>query len=166
VVLHIEVVTESDAWSALPDREALAKAAIEAAAAAADPDGSADAEVCVLLCDDERVRELNQLWRSIDKPTNVLSFPSYQPAVAGAPAMLGDIAIAYETVQREADEEGKSLAAHTTHMVAHGFLHLLGYDHEKMSDAETMEDLERAILRQLGHQDPYRNAEPDDPLSP
>jgi probable rRNA maturation factor len=159
VALHVDVVSEAETWTALPDCEALATSAIAAAAEAARFDAAAEAEVSVLFCDDNRIRELNRLWRNIDKPTNVLSFPAHQPAMENAPALLGDIAVAYETVRREADDEGKSLAAHTTHMVVHGFLHLLGYDHEEDSEAQTMEDMERVALRNLGIDDPYRDGD-------
>ena len=94
---------------------------------------------------------LNSNWRGIDKPTNVLSFPALQPtgdsrADDDAPRMLGDIAIAYETTRREADDEQKPFDHHLSHLAIHGFLHLIGYDHEKDEDAETMEALETEIL--------------------
>src|SRR4029078_8638881 len=95
---------------------------------------------------------LNRNWRGIDKPTNVLSFPALQPtagAPAHAPPMLADIAIAYETTRKEADEEEKPFEHHLSHLAVHGFLHLIGYDHEKDDDAEAMEGLEREILAQL-----------------
>jgi probable rRNA maturation factor len=132
--------------------------AIEAAAEIVDAD-TADAELAVMLTDDTGIRTLNRNWRGIDKPTNVLSFPALQPVRArgpdDAPPMLGDIAIAYETMRREADEEAKPFEHHLSHLAVHGFLHLVGYDHENNDDAEAMEALEREVLAQLGIPDPY-----------
>ena len=111
--------------------------------------------LAVLLTDDAAIRRLNAQWRGIDKPTNVLSFP---PAASAAPSgakSLGDIAIAYETTAREAEDEDKPFADHLSHLCVHGFLHLMGYDHESEAQAETMEQLEREILARLGVPDPY-----------
>jgi probable rRNA maturation factor len=102
------------------------------------------------------VQALNRDWRGIDKPTNVLSFPAPEPAAGIRPRPLGDIAIAYETTRREAESESKPFAHHLSHLAVHGFLHLIGYDHETDDEAETMENLEREILSQLGVPDPYR----------
>jgi len=116
--------------------------------------GPALGTVTVVLDDDARIRELNRLWRGFDKPTNVLSFPS--PDTQPGPARtLGDIAISYETAAREAAAEDKSFGDHIAHLSVHGFLHLLGYDHESDDDAEEMEGLERAILARIGISDPY-----------
>jgi probable rRNA maturation factor len=140
-------------WDAEPEAETLVQRAIEAAARQTSADG---AEVAIVLTDDSGIRSLNRDWRGIDKPTNVLSFPAAQsPARRGEPRMLGDIAIAYETTRREADSESKPFANHLRHLAVHGFLHLVGYDHENDADAETMESLERAILAGLGVPDPY-----------
>ncbi len=103
------------------------------------------------LTDDETVRDLNDRFRHKNTATNVLSFPAHETATGH----LGDIALAYGVCAREADEQGKPLAAHLQHLVAHGVLHLVGYDHEDEADAEIMEDLERRILSQLGLPDPY-----------
>lgn len=158
-----DVLVVADCWNAEADAEAVIQRAIAAAASMVDAD-TADAELAVMLTDDAGIRTLNNNWRSIDKPTNVLSFPALQPP-AGAeepddmPRMLGDIAIAYETTRREADDEQKPFDNHLSHLAVHGFLHLIGYDHEKDSDAETMENLEREILAQLGIPDPYADQE-------
>jgi probable rRNA maturation factor len=104
--------------------------------------------------DDARVQALNKLWRGLDKPTNVLSFPA-PDSPSGPARMLGDIAISYQTAAREAAAEGKTLADHIAHLSVHGFLHLLGYDHESDEDAEEMEGLERVILARIGISDPY-----------
>src|SRR5437870_771776 len=130
-----EVLVVADCWQTEPDAEAVIHRAIEAAAAIADADVG-DAELAIMLTDDKGIRTLNSNWRGIDKPTNVLSFPALQPPEGAnepddMPRMLGDIAIAYETTRREADEEDKTFANHLSHLAIHGFLHLVGYDHEK-----------------------------------
>ena len=153
-----EVLVVADCWQTEPDAEAVIHRAINAAAEIADADVG-EAEIAVMLTDDAGIRTLNSNWRGIDKPTNVLSFPALQPERApkpgDAPRMLGDIAIAYETMRREADEEQKPFDHHLSHLAVHGFLHLIGYDHENDADAETMESLETEILAQLGIPDPY-----------
>jgi len=153
-----EVLVVADCWHEEPDAEAVIVRAIEAAAAMADAD-TGDAELAVMLTDDAGIRTLNLNWRQIDKPTNVLSFPALQPPAGhepdDAPRMLGDIAIAYQTTRREADEEHKPFSHHLSHLAVHGFLHLVGYDHEKDGEAEAMESLERDILAGLGIPDPY-----------
>ena len=112
------------------------------------------AELSIVLTDDAAQRELNRQWRGIDKPTNVLSFPQIEPfePVVG---ILGDIVLARETLEREAAELDKPFADHFTHLVVHGFLHILGYDHEEEGDAFDMEGLETRILASLGVPDPY-----------
>jgi probable rRNA maturation factor len=153
-----EVLVVADCWLAEPDAEAVIMRAIEAAASMVEAD-TGEAELAVMLTDDLGIRTLNSNWRGIDKPTNVLSFPALQPAGGhepdDAPRMLGDIAIAYETTRREADDEQKPFSHHLSHLAVHGFLHLVGYDHEKDGDAEVMESLEREILATLGIRDPY-----------
>jgi probable rRNA maturation factor len=152
----IDVMVESPSWP--DDAQALVRAALSAAATAADGDFR-NATVAVLLTDDAALRRLNAQWRDIDKPTNVLSFPAAPPLAGSEARSLGDIAIAWETTAREAREEGKPLADHLSHLAVHGFLHLLGYDHESEAQAETMEQLERAILGRLGVPDPYLTPE-------
>ena len=157
-----EVLVVADCWQAEPDAETVIHRALAAAAefVTADVGGT---ELAVMLTDDAGIRTLNRNWRGIDKPTNVLSFPALQPSGRSgpedAPRMLGDIAIAYETTRREADDEQKPFDHHLSHLVVHGFLHLIGYDHEKDDDAETMEAIEREILSQLGIPDPYADRE-------
>lgn len=111
-------------------------------------------EISIVLADDAFVRDLNRQYRNIDRPTNVLSFPVGDDNGHG-PVLLGDVVLAYETVQREARAAGKSLSAHVTHLIIHGILHLLGYDHEDEQEAEEMEALETALLARLGITDPY-----------
>ena len=153
-----EVLVVADCWQTEPEAEAVIHRAINAAAEIADADVG-EAELAVMLTDDAGIRTLNNNWRGIDKPTNVLSFPALQPTGAvtpdDAPRMLGDIAIAFETTRKEADDEQKPFDHHLSHLAVHGFLHLIGYDHEKDYDAEAMENLEREILAQLGIPDPY-----------
>ena len=152
-----EVLVTADCWNRESGAETAIHRAIETAAAMVDAD-TGDAEIAVMLTDDAGIRTLNKNWRGIDKPTNVLSFRALQPERTpddDAPRMLGDIAIAYETVRSEADTEHKPFDHHLSHLAVHGFLHLIGYDHEKDDDAEIMESLERDILAQLGIPDPY-----------
>jgi probable rRNA maturation factor len=153
-----EVLVVADCWHTEPDAEAVIQRAIATAAEAVEAD-IGEAELAVMLTDDAGIRTLNANWRGIDKPTNVLSFPALQPTGRGgpddAPRMLGDIAIAYQTVRLEADDEQKPFEHHLSHLAIHGFLHLVGYDHEKDADAETMEALEAEILAQLGIPDPF-----------
>jgi probable rRNA maturation factor len=157
-----EVLVVADCWQTEPDAEVVIHRAITTAAEMVDAD-TAETELAVMLTDDAGIRTLNSNWRGIDKPTNVLSFPALQPSGAGgpdnAPRMLGDIAIAYETTRKEADDEQKPFDHHLSHLAVHGFLHLIGYDHEKDNDAEAMEALEQEILAQLGIPDPYADRE-------
>ena len=110
--------------------------------------------VSVRVDNDEGVRILNRVWRGIDKPTNVLSFPA-PDTQAGPDKIIGDIAISYETAAREAVAERKTFGHHVAHLSVHGFLHLLGYDHESDDDADAMERLERTILARVDVPDPY-----------
>ncbi len=145
----IEVEVEEPAWTDdAPDGEVLAQAAAQAALARF----GRDADVVILLTDDAAVRELNARFLGKEQPTNVLSFP----AAGSAGRHLGDIALAYGVCTSEAREQGKTLAQHLQHLVAHGVLHLLGYDHDSDADTEVMEDLERDILAGLGVPDPYK----------
>ena len=155
----IDILVESPLWSAEPGAAALLRRAIgEAARSAGAPEVAA--ELAVVLCDDAAIRILNGRWRGRDEPTNVLSFPAAERAAPGAATALGDIAIAYETTAREAEADGKPFADHLAHLAVHGFLHLMGYDHESDDNAEAMECLERSILAGLGIADPYAARDP------
>lgn len=156
--LAIDIAIESPVWEAFDTASALAETAIAAAVQRADADLDG-AEVSLLFCDDAFIQTLNRRWRGQDKPTNVLSFPA--ASGPGDVAVLGDIAIAFETMAREAEAEDKSLSEHFSHLVVHGLLHLLGYDHESEAEAEEMEALEREVLASLGIADPYRVALPE-----
>jgi len=140
----IDAISCSELWKG---HEPVIAHALEAAAHAERVGGS----VALLLGDDASVAALNKEFRGKDGPTNVLSFP---PAAA-EPGFLGDIAMAAETIVEEAQFQGKSFENHAAHLVVHGFLHLLGYDHMNPADAEKMEARERAILMSIGIEDPY-----------
>ena len=150
----IDYAVATGDWPAEDVLRALVERAVTAAAARTD--GPVQASLSVLFTDDAEMRALNARFRGKDKPTNVLSFPAPDSMVPpGTPRHFGDIALGYETVSREAKEEGKSFEHHLTHLVVHGFLHLAGHDHETEVEAEEMEQLEREILQSLAIGDPY-----------
>jgi probable rRNA maturation factor len=151
--LAVEVVRHGDAW----DRAAIGDPTLELAAHAAfsvaPSPKPAPCEITIALTDDAQMRDLNSRWQNKDQPTNVLSFPAGDaPGETGA---LGDVVIAYETTRREAEESGIAFSDHVSHLVVHGVLHLLGFDHRNDAEAEQMEDLERLALASLGIADPY-----------
>jgi probable rRNA maturation factor len=150
--LNIEVSRNSDGWPEALD--ARAEQAVRAALTQSKAKITGAAELSLVLTDDAEQRVLNRDWRGIDKSTNVLSFPQIEPfgPVSG---LLGDIILARETLEREAAELGVSFDDHFTHLVVHGFLHLLGYDHMDDDEALAMEGLETQILASLGVADPY-----------
>ncbi|MCK5575147.1 MAG: rRNA maturation RNase YbeY [Sphingomonadales bacterium] len=148
---------EAGDWAnALPDAVAIAERAIIAVCAEME-DIPTGAEVSVLLTDDAHQQVLNQQWRGKDKPTNVLSFPGddAQDVPPGMPVLLGDITVAFETLRAEALDQEKSLADHFCHLIVHGMLHLMGFDHETQVDADEMEPLEIEVLDGLGVASPY-----------
>jgi probable rRNA maturation factor len=150
--LAVDIVVESPLWKAQRGADAMLRRALAAAAALVPSDG----ELAVVLTDDAAIRALNRDWRGKDAATNVLSFPAKEARPdRRAPRLLGDIVIAYETVAREAAAEGKPFIHHLAHLAVHGFLHLVGYDHEANEDADAMEGLEIAILARLDVPDPY-----------
>ena len=151
--LALEINAPSDLWRGLPKARALARETI--AACFAESGFAQTGSVSLCLTDDAEVRSLNARWRGIDKPTNVLSFPAAPAEAATKTPLLGDIALAFETLASEAEEAGAPLADHYRHLVAHGFLHLIGYDHQTDDEAGRMEELERRILARLGVADPY-----------
>jgi probable rRNA maturation factor len=112
-------------------------------------------EISILLSNDDKLQELNKLYRGKNKPTNVLSFPSNTPPTKGRDVYLGDIAISFNTLYNEAREQNKTFQDHFIHMVVHSILHLLGYDHEKKAEAAIMESLEKKILSSLNIKNPY-----------
>ncbi len=153
--LHIDIAIEGGNWPPEDELRPMIERALRHAATVLGLAGETS-ELSVVLTDDATIRTLNAKWRRNDKATNVLSFPAY-PMTAGDPPgpLLGDIVLARETIEREAAIDGKNIDAHFTHLIVHGFLHLLGYDHELDDDADEMERLERAILADLGIDDPY-----------
>jgi probable rRNA maturation factor len=152
---HVDIVVGSPLWKTQRGATAMLRRSIaEAAAAAAGSDG----EIAILLTDDSAMCDLNRRWRGEDAPTNVLSFPAVRSngGHAGSPLPLGDIVIAYETTAREASAQDTPFVHHLAHLAVHGFLHLLGYDHEADADAEAMEHLEAKVLARIGVPNPYR----------
>jgi probable rRNA maturation factor len=158
--VEIDVIVSAESWDALAGLETLTRDAVDASLAESGATLVDGCELCVTFCDDADIRALNAQWRDKDRPTNVLSFPT--PGPLAARPLLGDIVVAYETVAREAAEQEKTLRAHTTHMVVHGFLHLIGYDHETAAEADEMESLERRIASRLGLRDPYAGEAADE----
>ncbi|MCB1563709.1 MAG: rRNA maturation RNase YbeY [Alphaproteobacteria bacterium] len=155
----IDISTHSELWTgALEDVEALVENAVNETVRQTGFKNIEEAELSVVLADDIFVRTLNRDYRGQDKPTNVLSFPQNEPdAFTGDTpiATLGDIVLAFETVQTEAQEQNKSFKDHTSHLIVHGLLHLLGFDHIGDEEAETMETLEIKILKALDIKNPY-----------
>jgi probable rRNA maturation factor len=151
VTLEVEIVQHGDAWADEVTEAALeqaARAALDAAPAL--PPGTY--HVTLVLIDDGEMRDLNRTWRGKDAPTNVLSFPAGE---GGAQGFLGDVVLAHETARNEAREQNIALQHHVVHLVVHGVLHLLGFDHTEDIAAERMETLEREALASLGVADPY-----------
>jgi probable rRNA maturation factor len=151
--LKIDVLIDSARWKSAGNIRTVVRRAVAEAAGAQSTSGS---ELAIVLTNDSAVRQLNRLWRGVDAPTNVLSFPAATRQAEDEPAHLGDIVLAYETIAREARAESKPFAHHVAHLAVHGYLHLMGFDHEDDDDAETMEQAERKILRRLSIPDPYR----------
>ncbi|WP_108462742.1 rRNA maturation RNase YbeY [Devosia naphthalenivorans] len=150
--LEVAVIRNDDAWP--EDLDPLAERAVLEALKQSKAKVKGAAELSILLTNDEEQHALNREWRGKDSPTNVLSFPQIEPfgPVIG---IIGDITLARETLEREAAEQGVSFTDHFTHLVVHGFLHILGYDHLTDAEALQMESLETQILGSLGVGDPY-----------
>ena len=161
--VEVDVSAPCGAWAAAcPEAEGLARAAARTAvtrgAAAAAVTLPAHLELAVVLASDARQQQLNRDWRGIDRPTNVLAFPAWDPGAVtppAAPVLLGDVVLAFETVAREAAERGWPLADHLSHLVVHGVLHLFGFEHETDTEAAVMAALETSILAEFGVADPY-----------
>jgi probable rRNA maturation factor len=151
--LKIDVLIDSGHWKSVSGIRTLVRRAV---AAAASTHSTSEAELAIVLTDDSAIRQLNRLWRGVDAPTNVLSFPAAAKQAEDEPAHLGDIILAYQTIAREARAEGKPFAHHVAHLAVHGYLHLIGFDHEQDDDAEAMEQAERKVLHRLSIPDPYR----------
>lgn len=149
---NITIRIEDAAWRSLASLAPITRQAIRLCRKELDFRPGEDVELSLLLCGDAKIRELNKSWRGFDKATNVLSFPQ---APRSKTALLGDIAISYQTLDREARAEEKRFLDHYRHLLVHGFLHLLGYDHETDRDAREMERIETRMLDLLGAPDPY-----------
>lgn len=154
--LVIDIRCDAPGWAvAAPDARAVARRAARAVWSAIRRDTDASGtELSIALVDDVAMRRLNSDWRGKDQPTNVLSFPAGDAGAPGRPVLLGDVVLALGTVRREAAELGRAVDDHVSHLVVHGVLHLLGYDHETEKQATAMEALETEILRGLGIADP------------
>lgn len=147
----IDILIEAPGWETVQGIMAVVE---RAASTALADEGMEDANLSILLSDNQSVRRLNAQFRDMDRPTNVLSFPA--PLMPGvAERMLGDVILAFETCCSEAEAEQKSLADHVSHLVIHGVLHLLGHDHETDAEAEAMEAREIALLARIGIANPY-----------
>ncbi|MFT5485837.1 MAG: putative rRNA maturation factor [Paracoccaceae bacterium] len=165
--IEIDILLDAGDWRAtLPFAQDIASAAAEAALrdAAVMTGAGAAIELSILLTDNAAIAELNSQWRGKAGPTNVLSFPADSDAGSpglpvGAPVLLGDVAVALETLTAEAGDAGIAPEDHLRHLVVHGVLHLCGYDHENDADADRMESREIVILKALGVSDPYAAAE-------
>jgi probable rRNA maturation factor len=158
--LKIDVVVDSEHWTDAPAASAIVRRALRQAANALSPH---PAGLAIVLTDDRAMRLLNRKWRGVDAPTNVLSFAIGKSGGEDRNHFhhhLGDIVLAYQTIKREARREDKPFNDHLAHLAVHGFLHLLGYDHQSPAQARRMESTERAILRALAVPDPYAALRP------
>lgn len=151
----IDILVEAGDWPPEAELRDLVEPAIAAAIAQTAPPLSGAAELSLVFTDDGHVRDLNRRYRGKDTATNVLSFPTPRPGAGRFGPLLGDLVFAHETIAREAAAEGLAFGHHLTHLVVHGFLHLLGYDHDGEDEAAVMEGLETAILARLGIADPH-----------
>lgn len=150
----------SEEWDSRINWPALARSAVHAAVAQSRHAGLSDSEVSVKFTSDEEVRALNAAWRGRDKATNVLSFPMAEEDELAGAQLLGDVVLAYGVCASEATDKGVAIETHAAHLVVHGTLHLLGYDHETSDQhAEEMEQVERRALASMGIDDPYHVTE-------
>jgi probable rRNA maturation factor len=156
VDVAVDILIEAGDWPDEAALAAMARRAVDGIVAEIGATVATHSELSVVFTDDAHIRSLNAGWRGKDKPTNVLSFPAFPGNGSKVlPPMLGDVVLASETVTSEALNEGKPLADHMTHLIVHGILHLIGYDHEDDAEAEMMEQAERRILAGLAIPDPY-----------
>ncbi len=149
---QIDIQMQSPLWKAQPLAGQTVREAISAAASTLSTEAG---EVSIVLSDDSEIAKLNRNWRGIDKPTNVLSFPASGQRAGNNVLLFGDIIIAYETLKRECDDENRIFLHHLAHLAVHGFLHLIGYDHQTDAQADEMEGLESKIMARLNIPDPY-----------
>jgi len=149
---QVDIQIQSPLWKAQPLAEQTVRDAVTAAASVLS---TADSEVSIVLTDDSAMAVLNRDWRGIDKPTNVLSFPASGHKGSETTRFLGDIVIAYETLVRECGDDNRKFLHHLAHLTVHGFLHLVGYDHETDAQADEMEGLESKIMTRMSMPNPY-----------
>ena len=154
--LEVEVVRHESGWTRAQITDALLRQAARAALRAAPPLPGGACRVTLVLTGDAEMRDLNRVWRGKDEATNVLSFPADAVKDRG---FLGDLVLAYETARKEAHAQDIPLTDHVRHLVIHGMLHLLGFDHEEDEEAERMETIERIALASIGVADPYAEAD-------
>ncbi len=153
---RVEILRLSSHWKSLSGFSAIARRAVETTLAESGIETKPGVEVTISLSDDDRVRSLNSRWRGIDAPTNVLSFPAVIREQLSFAPMIGDVVLAFETIDRQAAFESKSVRDHSLHLIVHGVLHLLGYDHDTRRRAEKMESLEVHCLALLQISNPYK----------
>ncbi|MTI17900.1 rRNA maturation RNase YbeY [Rhodobacteraceae bacterium RKSG542] len=156
--LIIDISIPAEGWPAEDNLAHLAEKAMAMACEVSDLEALPETEVSLVFSDDDHVQELNRTWRNKDKPTNVLSFPGDDKEEPPFGPLLGDIILARQTVEREAQELGIPFEHHLIHLIVHGTLHLFGYDHQFDDEAEEMEGEERKILARLDIPDPYQDA--------
>jgi probable rRNA maturation factor len=159
-VVQVSIQKAAPGWKAVTGAAAKVRRAARRAVAMVGVPVMAGAEIAVLLADDARMQGVNRQWRAKDSSTNVLSFPGAAPGSISQAPFLGDIILAFETMESEAATEEKPLEHHMMHLVVHGVLHLLGYDHMTLNEAQRMESLESAILASLDIPDPYAGSDP------
>ncbi|WP_297323297.1 rRNA maturation RNase YbeY [uncultured Bartonella sp.] len=158
MTIHYDISIQSPDWEREEALKSLVDKVLDATLQQAGFE-KIDSELSLVFTDDASIRTINDKWRHIDKATNVLSFPAFVLTPGQKPGpILGDIVVAYETVISEANEQNKTFNDHLSHLVVHGLLHLLGYDHQNDEEAEQMEQLERKILATIGISDPYANS--------
>lgn len=154
--VDLQIAITSGGWPAEPEIREVATLAISAVFDETGAPNSSGSELSLLFTDDRQIREINDRWRGIDKPTNVLSFPAVRSInPRDPPPVIGDVVFARQTIMREAELENKPVNHHLVHLIVHGLLHLLGYDHQKEEEAEEMESLESLILARFAIPDPY-----------
>ncbi|MEG9883781.1 MAG: rRNA maturation RNase YbeY [Hyphomicrobiales bacterium] len=155
-MVNLEILFENDGWAPVRAFDSMARRAVMAALEVAGIGNNYLTELCVRLTGNDEMAALNRTWRNKDGATNVLAFPATDgPLVADAPWLLGDVILAFRVVAGEAQSQGKSLVAHTCHLIIHATLHLLGHDHENRRSADIMEALEIAALATIGLPNPY-----------
>ena len=159
VGVAVDTIVEAGDWTGQAEDgarlERLAEDAVAATVARTHPLLAPAAEAAIVFSNDAHIRALNRRFRHMDAPTNVLSFPAGPPVAGRYGPLLGDVVLAFETVAAEAVEKGVPFGDYVSHMIVHGFLHLLGYDHEADEEAAVMEGLETVIMKDLGIADPY-----------